>query len=80
MYYKSLLASPSFVPLESSGLQVKWALDAGYRMIDTAAIYHNEESVGKAIAESGVSRGEIFLATKRLRRSRRSSETVGRCL
>mmetsp|Transcript_25216 Transcript_25216/g.40923 ORF Transcript_25216/g.40923 Transcript_25216/m.40923 type:complete len:399 (+) Transcript_25216:2-1198(+) len=43
---------------------VKWALDAGYRMIDTAAIYHNEESVGKAIAESGVSRGEIFLATK----------------
>lgn len=43
---------------------VKWALDAGYRMIDTAAIYDNEESVGKAIAESGVSRGEIFLATK----------------
>eukprot|EP00435_Cladocopium_sp_Y103_P030135 s242_g7.t1 len=43
---------------------VKWALDAGYRMIDTAAIYDNEESVGKAIAESGVSRSEIFLATK----------------
>lgn len=46
--------------------KVKWALEAGYRMIDTATIYHNEESVGKAIAESGVSRSEIFLATKRL--------------
>ncbi len=46
--------------------QVKWALDSGYRMIDTAAIYHNEESVGDAIAASGVSRSDIFLATKKL--------------
>jgi len=43
---------------------VKWALESGYRMIDTAAIYHNEESVGDAIAASGVSRSDIFLATK----------------
>ena len=35
-------------------------------MIDTAMIYEKEESVGKAIAESGVSRSEIFLATKTL--------------
>ena len=35
-------------------------------MIDTAAIYHNEESVGDAIAASGVSRSDIFLATKKL--------------
>lgn len=46
--------------------QVKWALESGYRMIDTAAIYHNEESVGDAIAASGVSRSDIFLATKKL--------------
>jgi diketogulonate reductase-like aldo/keto reductase len=40
------------------------ALKAGYRHIDTAAIYGNEESVGRAIKESGVPRGEIFLTTK----------------
>lgn len=43
---------------------VKWALECGYRLIDTAAIYNNEESVGKAIAESGVPREEIFVTTK----------------
>ena len=43
---------------------VKTAIDAGYRSIDTAAIYHNEKSVGQAIKESGVKREEIFLTTK----------------
>ncbi len=47
---------------------VKWALEAGYRLIDTAMIYKNEEGVGKAIRdymqESGVPREEIFLTTK----------------
>lgn len=43
---------------------VKDALAAGYRSIDTAAIYMNEPAVGQAIAESGVPRGEIFLTTK----------------
>lgn len=43
---------------------VKAALDAGYRLIDTAAIYQNEESVGRAIRESGVSREDIFVTTK----------------
>jgi diketogulonate reductase-like aldo/keto reductase len=43
---------------------VKAALKAGYRHIDTAAIYGNEESVGRAIKESGVPRKEIFLTTK----------------
>jgi diketogulonate reductase-like aldo/keto reductase len=43
---------------------VKAALKAGYRHIDTAAVYGNEESVGRAIRESGVPRGEIFLTTK----------------
>ncbi|MGL6201271.1 MAG: aldo/keto reductase [Lachnospiraceae bacterium] len=43
---------------------VKWALEAGYRHIDTAMIYQNEESVGKGIKESKVAREEIFLTTK----------------
>ena len=43
---------------------VRAALDAGYRHIDTAAYYGNEESVGKAIRDSGVPRDEIYLTTK----------------
>jgi diketogulonate reductase-like aldo/keto reductase len=43
---------------------VRWALEAGYRHVDTAALYRNEESVGKAIRASGVAREEIFVATK----------------
>ena len=40
------------------------ALEAGYRLIDTAAAYANEEAVGRAIKASGVPREEIFLVTK----------------
>ena len=40
------------------------AIDAGYRMIDTAASYMNEEAVGKAIKKSGVDRKELFITTK----------------
>jgi 2,5-diketo-D-gluconate reductase A len=40
------------------------AIEAGYRLIDTAAAYQNEEAVGKAIERSGVSREEIFVTTK----------------
>ncbi|GAY72076.1 oxidoreductase of aldo/keto reductase family, subgroup 1 [Lentilactobacillus kosonis] len=43
---------------------VKWALEAGYRHIDTAAAYGNEESVGKAIKDSGIPREELFITTK----------------
>ena len=43
---------------------VAWALEAGYRLIDTAQAYRNEASVGKAIRESGIPRAEIFLTTK----------------
>lgn len=43
---------------------VTWALQAGYRLIDTAAVYENEEEVGKAIRESDVPREQIFLTTK----------------
>lgn len=40
------------------------ALEAGYRHIDTAAIYGNEESVGRAIKKSGIKRSELFITTK----------------
>jgi len=40
------------------------ALEAGYRHIDTAAIYGNEEGVGRAIASSGIPREELFITTK----------------
>ncbi|MDQ0810068.1 2,5-diketo-D-gluconate reductase A [Streptomyces sp. B3I7] len=40
------------------------ALEAGYRSIDTAAIYGNEEGTGKAIASSGLPRAELFVTTK----------------
>ncbi|MBO0476084.1 aldo/keto reductase [Vagococcus sp. DIV0080] len=40
------------------------ALEAGYRHIDTAAIYGNEESVGRAIKKSGINREELFITTK----------------
>jgi 2,5-diketo-D-gluconate reductase A len=40
------------------------AIQAGYRLIDTAAAYGNEEAVGKAIQRSGVARSELFITTK----------------
>ncbi|MEK6924250.1 MAG: aldo/keto reductase [Candidatus Micrarchaeota archaeon] len=43
---------------------VKWALEAGYRHVDTAAIYGNERSVGKAVRESGLPREQVFITTK----------------
>ena len=43
---------------------VLWALEAGYRHIDTAAVYGNEQDVGAAVAASGVPRADIFLVTK----------------
>lgn len=43
---------------------VRFAIDAGYRLIDTAAFYENEASVGQAIMESGINRKELFVTTK----------------
>jgi diketogulonate reductase-like aldo/keto reductase len=43
---------------------VRWALEAGYRHIDTAQAYGNEESVGQGLRESGLSREEVFITTK----------------
>ncbi|HEU4332656.1 MAG TPA: aldo/keto reductase, partial [Lapillicoccus sp.] len=43
---------------------VRWALDAGYRHIDTAQAYGNEESVGRALRDYGLPRDEVFVTTK----------------
>lgn len=43
---------------------MRWALELGYRLIDTAQAYGNEESVGRALRDSGVPRGDVFLTTK----------------
>ena len=43
---------------------VRWALELGYRHIDTAQAYGNEESVGRGLRESGVPRDEVFITTK----------------
>ena len=43
---------------------VMWALEAGYRHIDTAKAYHNEKEVGEAVRDSGIKREEIFITTK----------------
>ncbi len=52
------------------GDAVRWALELGYRHIDTAQAYGNEESVGQALRESGVPREDVFLTTKFYPRSR----------
>ena len=43
---------------------VREAIEAGYRHIDTAAIYHNERSVGRGIKDSGIKREDIFVTSK----------------
>ena len=49
---------------------VRWALELGYRHIDTAQAYGNEESVGQGLRESGVPREQVFITTKFFPRSR----------
>ncbi|MEV7533030.1 aldo/keto reductase [Streptomyces hydrogenans] len=52
------------VPDEETTAAVSSALEAGYRSLDTAAVYGNEAGVGKALAASGISREELFVTTK----------------
>ena len=54
---------------ETCRTAVKTALETGYRHIDTAQMYGNEDAVGRAIADSEVPREEVFLVTKVLRRN-----------
>jgi len=52
------------VPPERTAETVRTAFEAGYRHIDTAQGYRNEEGVGQAVRESGLSRDEVFITTK----------------
>ncbi len=51
-------------PGEQAQQAISWALEAGYRHIDTASRYRNEKDVGIAIQKSGIPRKEIFVTTK----------------
>ncbi|HET7378761.1 MAG TPA: aldo/keto reductase [Gaiellales bacterium] len=61
---------------------VEWALEAGYRHIDTASMYRNEQSVGAALRRSGVPRDQVFVTTKlfpaRLRAGRELEHSLRR--
>ncbi|AHD19813.1 MULTISPECIES: aldo/keto reductase [Rhodococcus] len=52
------------IPEDETTAAVSSALETGYRHIDTAAIYGNEAGVGRALADSGLSRDELFITTK----------------
>lgn len=52
------------VPDDEAEIAVKKALEVGYRSIDTAKVYENEEGVGRAIAQSHVPREDLFITTK----------------
>ncbi|MFG2333015.1 aldo/keto reductase [Streptomyces sp. NPDC048604] len=52
------------VPDDEATRAVSTALEAGYRSIDTAAIYENETGTGRALADSGIARDELFVTTK----------------
>jgi diketogulonate reductase-like aldo/keto reductase len=59
---------------------VRWALEVGYRHIDTAQAYGNEESVGQGLRESGVPREEVFITTKFFPRQKDPAAEVERSL
>jgi 2,5-diketo-D-gluconate reductase A len=52
------------IPPDETEQAVATALEVGYRLIDTAASYGNEEAVGRAVASSGIPRAELFVTTK----------------
>jgi 2,5-diketo-D-gluconate reductase A len=52
------------IPAEDTEQAVLDALEAGYRLLDTAASYQNEQAVGRAIRNSGIPRDELFVTTK----------------
>jgi diketogulonate reductase-like aldo/keto reductase len=59
---------------------VEWALEAGYRHVDTASVYRNERSVGAALGRSGIPREEVFVTTKLLPIHRSAARELARSL
>jgi len=56
---------------------VRWALEIGYRHVDTAAYYQNEEDVGRALRDSGVQREKVFITTKVWNSEQGYEQTLG---
>ncbi|GAA2523598.1 aldo/keto reductase [Rarobacter incanus] len=52
------------IPNDQTQAAVETALEVGYRHVDTAAIYKNEEGVGRALASSGIKRSDVFVTSK----------------
>jgi diketogulonate reductase-like aldo/keto reductase len=86
-----LLADGTEIPLLGLGVwqipdgpecenAVRWALEVGYRHIDTAQAYGNEESVGRALRDSGVARDDVFITTKFHPRRKDAESEVQRSL
>lgn len=51
-------------PPEQTAEAVRMAIESGYRLVDTAAVYGNERQVGEGIRSSGIARAEMFVTTK----------------
>jgi diketogulonate reductase-like aldo/keto reductase len=66
-------------PGETTLRAVKYSLKIGYRHIDTAWLYGNEGDVGRAVAESGISRGEVFITTKVWNSDQGYNSTLAAC-
>lgn len=64
---------------ETAIRSVKAAIESGYRHIDTAAAYNNEESIGEAIEASGVNREELFITSKVWNSERGYEKTIAAC-
>lgn len=59
---------------------VEWALEAGYRHIDTASLYRNEQSVGAALRRSGLPREQVFVTTKLMPTHPSAARELGKSL
>ena len=59
---------------------VEWALEAGYRLVDTATWYRNERSVGTALRRSGLPREQVFVTTKLLPTHARAARELAKSL
>ncbi|WP_326764517.1 aldo/keto reductase [Streptomyces sp. NBC_01591] len=66
------------IPPEQTEQAVSEALAVGYRLLDTAAAYNNEEAVGRAIKNSGIPREELFVTTKLWVQDAPAQENTGR--
>ncbi|MFJ2095003.1 aldo/keto reductase [Streptomyces sp. NPDC087901] len=66
------------IPAEDTEHAVSDALAAGYRLLDTAAAYGNEEAVGRAVKSSGIAREDLFITTKLWVQDAPAEENTGR--